>query len=181
MKKVEFIFSMIWRPLLKTSTGHVFVYGGENISGQSGDAQMVIEKIESFLSEPVLCEKVKAIITDSAGPYAKARREFSKLRPDIAFLPCFAHQLNLTIGDMFKSFPEFKETLDTAGAIVAFFNRSVGNIERLRQAAGPGFRSLKSPCDTRWSSQFACLCSVSNALDHIEVGLDRLFPHTRSV
>jgi Protein of unknown function (DUF 659) len=97
--------------LLRSSAGHVFVYGGENISGQSGDAQTVIEKTESLLSEPVLCEKVKAVVTDSAGPYAKARRELSKLRPDIAFLPCFAHQINLTIGDMFKSFPEFKETL----------------------------------------------------------------------
>ena len=167
--------------MLKTSAGQVFVYGGENISGQSGDAQTVIEKTESLLNEPVLCEKVKAVITDSAGPYAKARCELSKLRPDIVFLPCFAHQINLTIGDMFKSFPEFKETLDAAGAIVAFFNRSVGNTERLKQAAGPGFRSLESPCNTRWSSQFACLRSVSNILVDIEVGLDRLFPHTRSV
>jgi hypothetical protein len=120
-------------PLLKASVGNVFVYGGENISGQSGDAQMVIEKIMSFLSEPALCNKMKAVITDSAGPYAKARRELSKLRPDIAFLPCFAHQINLTIGDIFKSFPEFKETLDAAGAIVAFFNRSVGHTERLSE------------------------------------------------
>ncbi|CAG8802338.1 7331_t:CDS:2, partial [Dentiscutata erythropus] len=55
---------------------------------------------------------IVAIVTDSASSYASARHKIRLERPDLVFLPCFAHQANLCIGDIFRYSSEYKCTAD---------------------------------------------------------------------
>ena len=43
---------------------------------------------------------------------------------DLIFLPCFAHQANLCIADIFKSSPKYKDASTKAVSIVAYFTDS---------------------------------------------------------
>ncbi|KAG9288258.1 hypothetical protein G9A89_021289 [Geosiphon pyriformis] len=52
--------------------------------------------------------KLLAIVSDSAPAYAAARRRLRLQYPKFVFLPCFAHQCNLAVGDIFKESNEFK-------------------------------------------------------------------------
>ncbi|PKC14258.1 hypothetical protein RhiirA5_409639 [Rhizophagus irregularis] len=59
---------------------------------------------------------VCAIVTNSASAYAAAL--------SIIFLPCFAHQINLCMGKIFKESTEFKTTIDCAIKLATYFKNS---------------------------------------------------------
>ena len=44
-----------------------------------------------------------AVVTDASGECCKAHRILGLRHPDIMFLDCYAHQINLVVGDYFKS------------------------------------------------------------------------------
>ncbi|DBA94964.1 TPA: hypothetical protein ACH3X1_002490 [Trebouxia sp. C0004] len=50
--------------------------------------------------------KVKAIITDAASDCRKARSLLVEQYPHVVSLDCFAHQMNLLVGNYLKSQPE---------------------------------------------------------------------------
>ncbi|CAG8515122.1 3158_t:CDS:2 [Scutellospora calospora] len=80
----------------------------------------VMEKTNTMIEElKSMNIKVSAVVTDSAGPYAAARRRLRLIHRDIVFLPCYAHQLNLCIGEVFKESTDLKTTMDQALQILA--------------------------------------------------------------
>ncbi|GES96019.1 ribonuclease H-like domain-containing protein [Rhizophagus clarus] len=69
----------------------------------------VVPKITSLIQDiKSLNIKLNAIVSDSAPAYAAARRRLQLQFPEIVFLPYFAHQCQLAIGDIFKESPTLK-------------------------------------------------------------------------
>ncbi|KAL3141786.1 hypothetical protein ABBQ32_004460 [Trebouxia sp. C0010 RCD-2024] len=60
----------------------------------------IVEEIQVVQTE--LKIQVKAVVTDAASDCRKARRLFVKEYPHIVSLDCFAHQMNLSVGDYLK-------------------------------------------------------------------------------
>ena len=54
------------------------------------------------------------------------------VRPDIIWIPCFAHQINLCVADVLRSVPIFQSTIKNASTLVECFNRSTQLTAALR-------------------------------------------------
>jgi hypothetical protein len=82
---------------------------------------------------------------------------------DKVFLPCFAHQMNLCIGDIFKESERYKTVSIQAVAIVSFFNSSTYFLGKLKQEQielNGHLYALQRPCETRWNSHYFCIASI---------------------
>ncbi|RGB28286.1 ribonuclease H-like domain-containing protein [Rhizophagus diaphanus] len=101
-------------PFLKLSDRHVL--GGDILK------QVMNVKNEQLLGTVLLASNGKPYVwkavdisselTDSASAYAAARRRMRISNRSIIFLPCFAYQINLCVGEIFKESTEFKTTID---------------------------------------------------------------------
>lgn len=119
--------------------------------------------------------KVMVMITDSASNISKAARDtFGQ------HLPCFAHQLNLVVGDTIKLTPEFKNIVTRVKEIVTFLKRSVKAADELRalqmktNSNGEHLKVIQE-CETRWNSTFYMLerfCKLSEYISTV------LFKHS---
>ncbi|CAG8856675.1 25037_t:CDS:2, partial [Gigaspora margarita] len=65
--------------------------------------------------------KVIALVTDSAAAYAAARKQLQVKHAEKITLPCFTHQINLCVGEIFKESPTFKEAINNATTITTYF------------------------------------------------------------
>lgn len=95
--------------------------------------------------------RVVGLTTDSCASYARTRRIVRAKKRDLAYLPCFAHQINPMLGE--KSVLDYMETAKKATKIVALINASTYHLEILKKRQ----RDLKVPqivhikqCDTCW-------------------------------
>ncbi|CAG8791810.1 15694_t:CDS:2, partial [Cetraspora pellucida] len=117
-----------------------------------------IPKIETFLENLKENQiKVAAVVSDSAPAYAAARHRLRLKHRHIIFISCFAHQMNLCVGDLFKECFKFKEASKKVIEIIGFFNNPNNTywIRKLRdeqKTAHKRYISLCHPCDTRWNS-----------------------------
>ncbi|RHZ77148.1 hypothetical protein Glove_185g69 [Diversispora epigaea] len=108
-----------------TSEGRPYVWKAIDISSEHETHIEVMEKTNTILEELNNNSiKVCALVTDSAGAYAASRRRLRISKKSIVFFPCFAHQLNLCVGEVFKESTEFKTTLDKAIRLASFFRNS---------------------------------------------------------
>ncbi|CAG8637389.1 4845_t:CDS:2, partial [Paraglomus occultum] len=152
--------------VLITSKGKVLVWGAEDISGDGACAIDVVQKIRDFFMRAESNGiKIIAVVTDSASAYAAARRQMRLEYTSIVFLPCFAHQANLCVADIFKSSPQYKIASSGAVTIVAYFtdNRHSSWISKLRQeqkALYGKYYALVRPTQTRWNSYYFCFASL---------------------
>ncbi|RHZ57353.1 hypothetical protein Glove_390g69 [Diversispora epigaea] len=108
-----------------TSEGHPYILKATNISSERETHIEVMEKTKEMYTE--LNDngvKVCAVVTDSAGLYAASRRRLRVINRSIVFFPCFAHQVNLCVGEIFKESIEFKESMDKAIRLASFFQNS---------------------------------------------------------
>ncbi|PKC54134.1 hypothetical protein RhiirA1_477901 [Rhizophagus irregularis] len=64
---------------------------------------------------------VGAIVTDSASAYTAARQRLRISNRTIVFLLCFAHQINLCVGEIFKESTELKVALNNAIRLTTYF------------------------------------------------------------
>ena len=98
---------------------------------------------------------VSAVITDNASNMDLASRlgEWNSRH-------CFGHTLQLAIDDGIKMSPGIREMIKSTKAIVAFYNRSTKDTERLtelqEQLSLPKHKLL-SDCPTRWNSTYYML------------------------
>ncbi|CAJ0637085.1 2897_t:CDS:2, partial [Entrophospora sp. SA101] len=67
-------------------------------------AEIMIEKVFNMGANLI------SIVSDSAPSYAAARCWLRVKHVQITFLPCYAHQMNLFVGEIFKESVEFKAT-----------------------------------------------------------------------
>jgi len=127
--------------------------------------------------------KYNAMITDSASQNQAARYFFKinfysiickfnfyiyrkRLAPerrDVFFGPCFAHQTNLIVGEIFKESSSLVVSSEKAIQIISFLNRSVYFMAKLRDEQKFKYNkyfALLLPCATRWNSHYHCYSSL---------------------
>ncbi|GES76734.1 hypothetical protein RCL_jg17366.t2 [Rhizophagus clarus] len=91
------------------------------------------------------------------------RKRLRHVHQDIVFLPCFVHQANLCVADVFKSSPKFLETSKKATTIVKYFNASsifTKDLHDEQKRIYNKYITLIQPGDTRWNSYYFCYQSV---------------------
>jgi len=175
--------NIVWQELMGivfiTSSGEVLIWGAEDISIERHRQAEVISRIQVLLEKTKeLNIRVNCIVTDSAASYAAARRFLRKEMRDIVFLPCFAHQANCCVGEVFKESIEFKTTSARAIRIIAFFHHSVYFTAKLREEQTNVLKkhiTLITPCSTRWNSFFDSFDSIIKSRYALRVSLFFLF------
>ncbi|KAF5350685.1 hypothetical protein D9756_008505 [Leucocoprinus leucothites] len=98
---------------------------------------------------------IVAIVTDASGETRKARREFVKKYPSVVVLDCYAHQINLVVGDYFKHGCDFLEYTDMAESLITWIRSKtmlLGLIqeEQIRQNKRP--TTIIRPVLTHWTA-----------------------------
>ncbi len=103
--------------------------------------------------------KVIGWITDDGPDGKKARRLLLENMWHLIVLFCWAHQINLVVGDMLRGVPWIKETLHDALEIVTWFNNHGVALDLFwKEQMLSGDRlvplALLRPVLTRWTSHF---------------------------
>lgn len=83
----------------------------------------------------------------------------------ITFLPCFAHQMNLFIGEIFKESDTFRETSVKAIRIALYFKSSnnkyfIGQLRNLQKETYNKCIQIAIGNDTRWNSHYECFYTL---------------------
>ncbi|CAB4414414.1 unnamed protein product [Rhizophagus irregularis] len=147
-------------------SGETLIWKAVDISDQRGRAIDVIPKIEEILND--LKEqsiKVAALVSDSAAAYASARRQLRLKYPQYVFLPCFAHQCNLAVGEIFKESSILKNASTNAVKLVNYFNHPnnvyfIGKLQNIQRELYSKYYAIIRPGDTRWNSYYKCYLSL---------------------
>ncbi|RHZ78817.1 hypothetical protein Glove_155g152 [Diversispora epigaea] len=149
-----------------TSEGRPYVWKAIDISSEHETHVEVIEKINTIIKELndnsiTIC----ALVTDSAGAYAAARRRLRISKKSIVFFPCFAHQLNLCVGEIFKESTEYKTSLDKAIRLASFFRNSnnkffISKLKELQYEEYNKHIGIAAPGETRWNSYYQVCTSL---------------------
>ncbi|CAG8654919.1 14373_t:CDS:2 [Cetraspora pellucida] len=74
---------------------------------------------------------------------------------DQIFIPCFVHQANLCVTDIFKSSPKYKDASTKAISIVAYFTDKQKKLYRQ-------YYCLVRPVNTCWNSYYFCFSSLTH-------------------
>ncbi|PKY34237.1 hypothetical protein RhiirB3_395412 [Rhizophagus irregularis] len=89
--------------VLFTSECNMIIWKVEDISGKRCTSDIIIDETKKSFDELEKKNiKINGLITDSASENVAARKRLRLQYRDKIFLPCFAHQMNLYIGDIFK-------------------------------------------------------------------------------
>lgn len=93
------------------------------------------------------------------------RRKVRLERPDLVFLPCFAHQANLCIGDIFRCSSEYKRAAGQAIEITAYFtdrrhSKAISLLHNEQQRIYKTIYSFVRPVITRWNSYYYCFATL---------------------
>ncbi|RHZ77325.1 hypothetical protein Glove_181g8 [Diversispora epigaea] len=145
-----------------TSEGRPFVWKVTNISSERENYKEIMKKTQEMFIELNNDDiKVCAVIIDSTGPYAVSRI----IKRTIVFFPCFAHQVNLCIGEIFKESIEFKESIDKAIQLASFFRNSNNKyfISKLKDQQYEEYNkyfAIVAPGETRWNSYYYVCTSI---------------------
>ncbi|CAB4430177.1 unnamed protein product [Rhizophagus irregularis] len=124
-----------------------------------------------------------AVITDSASSNQAARYvKLKRLAPewrDVFFGPCFAHQANLIVGEIFKESPNLINASEKAIQIITYLNRSVYFMARLRDEQKIKYNkylALLLSCATRWNSHYHCYFSLIRTKAALKVLISKYAP-----
>ncbi|KAH7922722.1 hypothetical protein BV22DRAFT_1106461 [Leucogyrophana mollusca] len=97
--------------------------GWKNIAKASLVSSMVSVDFEPYLyAESHFAVSIIAWCTDAGSDALKMRKELTKAMPWIITTDCWAHQLNLVVGDYFKLKLSFLETAEKANTVIKWFN-----------------------------------------------------------
>ncbi|CAG8684092.1 21272_t:CDS:2, partial [Gigaspora margarita] len=159
-----------------TEEDEVIIYDARDISSEHSTMEATIKLVKDLLIEDILKDfNIIAIVTDFSSGYAAACHKLRKELLTIIWLPCFAHQANLCIADIFKLSQSFFSAIKQAVVVTTFFNKSLFFTILLKNICNdfkiPYF-ALTNPCKTRWYSYFNCiraLLKVERALRSLSV------------
>ncbi|PKC64948.1 hypothetical protein RhiirA1_461747 [Rhizophagus irregularis] len=105
----------LMRTVLTSSDGQPYIWKATDISSERVTNIEVRNKVEEMMSKlNELKIPLLAIVTDSAPAYNAARKRLQVQYRNIVFLPCYAHQINLYVGEIFKVSSKLKATLQQA-------------------------------------------------------------------
>jgi len=193
----------IFGVVLVTSTGEMIIWKAIDCGGNRGTANEIIRITQQLFTELDQKDiKVNGLVTDSASENASARyiyfylfiylffnlilltlinkiyyyrKQLQLLYRDKLFLPCFAHQMNLCVSDIFKESNSLTTVGEQAVAIASFFNRAKVWIGKLREEQAAIYKNkyytLIVPNDTRWNSQYYCFASLLRSKSALKVSI----------
>ncbi|CAB4414072.1 unnamed protein product [Rhizophagus irregularis] len=145
-----------------TSEGEVIIWKAVDVSSELERWKEVIEKTETMFKEiNKMGVNLISVVTDSAPSYAAARRRLRLKYVHITFLPCFAHQMNLFVGEIFKESEKFKQASIKAIKIALYFKSSlhkyfIGQLRTLQKESYGKYIQIAIGNDTRWNSHYEC-------------------------
>ncbi|RHZ60178.1 hypothetical protein Glove_357g58 [Diversispora epigaea] len=92
----------------------------------------------------------------------------------LTFLPCFAHQLNLCVGEIFKESVEFKNTIDKSIKLATYFRNSnnkffIANLKELQYETYKKYIIPIVPAETRWNSIYMMCTSLLNIQKALQI------------
>ncbi|GES76598.1 DUF659 and ribonuclease H-like domain containing protein [Rhizophagus clarus] len=109
--------------VLFTSENSMIIWKVEDISRKRCTGDIIInETKKSFKELEKQKIKINGLITDSASENAVVRKRLRFQYWDKLFLSCFAHQMNLCIGDIFKESSSLNIAAKEAINLIIFFN-----------------------------------------------------------
>ena len=99
-----------------------------------------------------------AVVTDASGECRKARRVLALKYPDMMFLDCYAHHVNLIVGDYFKSQASVLEFADSTTELISWLCSKTQILALLREIqARYGENAVKAVIRavlTRWTAHY---------------------------
>jgi hypothetical protein len=92
----------------------------------------------------------------------------------IIFLPCFANQINLCVGEIFKESTEFKTTIDCAIRLATFFKNSnhrffIAHLKEQQYETYKKYIAIAIPGETRWNSLYYICVSLFKTRQALQV------------
>jgi hypothetical protein len=127
---------------------------------KSGDAlfKLVTEDIQ--WSQAMFLIVVIALCSDNGGDARKMRRLVLALMPWLIVVVCWAHQINLVVGDYLSLRTEFLTCVPKALLVIKWMNnhsRALGIFRREQLQTYNKFLSLILPVITRWTAHYLSL------------------------
>ncbi|KIK75534.1 hypothetical protein PAXRUDRAFT_172564, partial [Paxillus rubicundulus Ve08.2h10] len=101
--------------------------------------------------------------TDVGGDSAKMRRLLVQKFPHLTVVDCWAHQVNLIVGDIFKLKGVFAKIIDDALEVVKWFNnhsQALGILCSVQRSKLEAVLCLILPVLMRWTSHYLCICRL---------------------
>ncbi|KAB5588959.1 HAT family dimerization protein [Ceratobasidium theobromae] len=121
--------------------------------------------IEEIKYAEDLGAKIVAWCSDASGESRAMRHRLYALMPRLITLDCYAHQINLVVGDLFKHVEGMAGIANNANKIIKWFNNHSFALGMLRQCQeieyGRTF-ALIAAVLTRWTTHY---CSVARLLE----------------
>ena len=109
--------------------------------------------------------KVIAWVSDASGETRAARIMMMNEHPHLIILDCWAHQIQLVLGDYIKANNSVAATIKDANSVVKWFcNHSwaLGQFNAEQRASNNGTLAFIKAVITRWTAHY---CSVSRLLE----------------
>jgi hypothetical protein len=132
-------------------------------TGSRHDGVAIAEQMQKIVENAQLDGwNIGAIITDNAGQCARARRILAPRFPNIAFLHCFAHDVNNLVKSVLRT--SFRGITDKASTAATSLNAS--SSKWLVNARTQMIATYGQPlcfitlCETRWNSMQGCFASL---------------------
>ncbi|GBB95763.1 hypothetical protein RclHR1_26090003 [Rhizophagus clarus] len=171
--------------VLMSSEGQPYIWKAVDISSERATTVEVMSKIEEMISEiDKLGIPFLSIVTDSAPTYNAARKRLRVQYRAIVFLPCFAYQINLYIGEIFKVSSNLKTTSEQALKIAAYFKNAnnkyfIGQFQDIQKEIYGKYIQPVVFGDTRWNSYFNCCASINFTKNALRSLTAKFEPSTR--
>ncbi|KAH6866158.1 ribonuclease H-like domain-containing protein [Coprinopsis sp. MPI-PUGE-AT-0042] len=151
-----------------TVGSEAYILKTHNVSStaKTGDELLKLVDKDIEYAEKILKVIVIGWCCDDGGDGRKMRRLLLSIKPWLLIFPCWAHQLNLVVGDLFKADDAILLHVNEAIELVKWFNshsRGLGllNVEQASLAGGKVL-ALILPVISRWTAHF---CSLSRLLN----------------
>ncbi|KAH7913714.1 ribonuclease H-like domain-containing protein [Hygrophoropsis aurantiaca] len=130
-----------------------------NMSAERKTGENLLSRVKSDIeyAESHFGVSIIAWCTDAGSDALKMRKELTKAMPWIITIDCWAHQLNLVVGDYFKVKLSFLETAEKAIMVIKWFNnhsRAHGIFHDEQMITYHKFIALILPVITRWTCHF---------------------------
>ncbi|CAG8602018.1 8645_t:CDS:2, partial [Scutellospora calospora] len=152
--------------MIITSGGRPYVWKATDISLEKETHIEVMDKTNTMINKlKSMNMEVSTVVTDSARPYAASRRRLRLVHRNIVFLPCYAYQLNLYVGEIFKESTNLKITMDQAIKLAAYFKNTRNKyfITKLRDQQKITYKKYYGIAvlgETCWNSYYSVVTSL---------------------
>ncbi|OBZ67907.1 hypothetical protein A0H81_12375 [Grifola frondosa] len=148
-----------------------------NVCDISAKVKNAENLLEIVIGEINYCIEVLGVTlvgwcTDASGESRKMRRLLVEQYPSIVGVDCWSHQINLVVGDYFKTKINFVKVMDDALEIVKWFNNHSRALGLLRKEQTLRFGialMLILPVLTRWTSHYLAATRLLDIQEAIRV------------